>query len=946
MDTVKLTIDERTVEVKKGTSVLEAAEQAGIYIPHLCFVHGLKPYVGCRLCAVEIEGARGLELSCAEPVRDGMIVRTNTPKVLETRRNLLEVIISEHPWKCLTCWRRERCNPLWHCQRDAKVTDRCVMCPRNRDCELQRVVDFVNMRQDDQPFYAVPKTQPIRWKNPFLQYDPNKCILCTRCVRVCAERRHVGALELSHRGYRATISTAFGEELDCEFCGACAEVCPTGAIMEKSRRYTGVPDVSVPTVCGHCGVGCGLQIDVKNGKIIGVTAPESHAVNGNDLCVRGKFGFGYIQSESRLKTPLVKGQPAVNGTAVPVSWEEAIGQVADRLYDIREHHGPDAIAFVGSSRLTNEEGYLLQKLARGLVGTNNVDQAASMFHRGTLDGLGARLGVGAMTNSLADLEKAGCIVVVGNNTANTHPIAALKIKNAVKNHGAKLIVAHPLRTDLDRFATLSLHYKPGSEVALLKGLAAGLLSARGADLEQTAGYADLRASLQGSDAAAVATQTGVASEALQQASKILSEAAGETSPAKAQAGEEKPLPLRPSKPIVLVYGSGLSYAETPADVAAAVANLAVLLDAAGAQVGVAALAADANLQGSCDMGMLPDYLPGRVAIQDDAARARIAHAWLGAQGQLPSKRGLGFREMLEAARNGKLKAMVVVGDDPVTSIPDTAYVSECLTDLPLLVVIDVTATPTAQLADVVLPGVSFAEKAGTFTSTERRVQKLRPAIDPIGDARPEWWVLGQLGKRLAARLGGAAKVQLEYEGPKAIMDEIGALVPTYAGISYDRLEEGGLQWPCPSATSQGTADVLDQANTRLVAVQHESSTAPAASDYPFLLVTEKTLFSDLREPPINGRNLLQVERTDFAELNPVDAVVLGIQSGDRVRVVSPAGSVVARAVWSDRVEQGQVLVPSGVRSEVNGLLKRNGAFVRASRVTVRIEKAIELPVER
>ncbi|MBI3978169.1 MAG: molybdopterin-dependent oxidoreductase [Chloroflexi bacterium] len=966
-DVTNLTIDGQPVQARRGTTILEAAEQAGIYIPHLCFLHGLPPFVGCRTCIVEIEGTRDLELACSEPVREGMVVSTNSKKVLEMRRTVMEVLISDHPWKCLTCWRRERCDPMDTCQREASVDDRCVWCAKNRDCELQMVCDFVDMTWDEPAFYQPPRTLPLQWSNPFVEFDPNKCIYCTRCIRACSEIRAIGALELSYRGDNAIIAAAFNDDLQCEFCGDCAAVCPCAAIMDRPRKFMGTPDKSTYSVCSYCSVGCGVKLDMKDpGKESSIfmfrpdqrqTGLNVYAIGGNpdspvshgELCVRGRYGNEFIHHKTRILQPLQRRPQVDEEREHPLEWEAALDLVANRLADVRSRHGADAIGVLGSTRATNEESYLIQKLARAAIGTNNVDTAASPFHRPTVDGLLASLGVAGATCSLADLESAAnAIFVVGNNTTDTHPVAGLMIKDAVRKRGAQLIVAHPLETtnlnshptlsDLNRFAALWLRYRPGTEGVLLGAIAREVidndLMGAAEPARAVLGFGEWYAGVREVDLERAAEITGVPAASMQKAARLLvgaaltpgpSPACGRGETGRGAGGEGREGPRQP-RPAVLVFGSGLSYEEASPQLVAGAVNLALATGNVGrAGGGVLPLVADNNTQGAADMGVLPDLLPGYQPVGDAAARGRLAQAWFaGANAALPERPGLDFAGMIDAARRGELKALVVVGDDPLRSAPAHGAVREALDRVELLVVVDLLMTETAKLAHVVLPGASFAEKEGTFTNAERRVQRLNQAIDPLGKARPDWWVIAELGNRLAARAGAA--VRFGYSSAADVLHEIGQVVHAYAGITIDRLAARGMQWPCPNASHPGTPTLFADGAGICRFLPVPAPVLSARDGEPALLLA-RTIYTDPRGLGAASKRLSKVLPQDFALLGEADARRLGVEDGDPISLATADGRLETVVRVSQSVPAGIVHLAIDQQGHALDLvgLRRNGA---------------------
>ncbi len=928
MSTVTLTIDGKKVEAPAGSTILEAALAHGIYIPHLCYLEGLRPYAGCRLCLVEIEGFRKkgqLPTACTEPVREGLVVWTNTPHVAQRRREVLELILSDHPDRCLTCPRPQRCPPFSACQRDPVVTDRCVICAKNERCELQEVCDYVGVHQ--QRFYGVRREFPLERTNPFIERDWNKCIACGRCVRACVEIRGVGAIDFAYRGKAMMITTPFEDEMrytNCEFCGQCVTVCPTGALMERVNKYVGYPDHTVPTVCTYCGVGCNIRINLKGAQIVGVSPRDpQNPVNRDNLCVKGHFAYDFIQSSARLTTPLIK-RPS--GTPRKVRWEEALNLVASRLAEIRAQYGPEAIGVITSAKCTNEEIYLSQKFARAVLGTNNVDQCAQLCHTPTLEGLTRAFGSAAMTTSIQQIERAGCIFVIGSNTTETHPIVALRVKWAVKK-GAKLIVANPRQIDLCRFAHFWLRPKPGTDVALINGLLRVILDEELWDAqfvgERCSGFYPLAMALQQYPVEKVAEITGVPAEDIVMAARLI--ATGGRDPRYVM----PPVYYGPLAEVgthgdtdstCILYGTGITHHYHATEAVQALANLAMLTGSLGREgAGLCPLAGQNNVQGACDMGALPNMLPGYQSLDDPDTRRKFEEAW---GVPLPIKPGLNLLEMLEEAKERNLKALYIVGANPMLSAPDLTHVRESLDSLEFLVVQDIFYSETAQLADVVLPAASFAEKDGTFTNTERRVQRVRAAVPAPGEARADWQILSALAQHPRLRREPLPRPHLpapldfsgwEYTHPAAIMAEISRLVPLYGGIAYDRLEAGGLQWPCPHLNHPGTeimyTEGFDHDKGRLIPVDYAPPLEQADEEYPLILTTGRILFHyHTGRMTMRSMGLVKIRPEGFLEIHPDDAAAQGIADGDTVRVTSRRGSVTIRARVTEHSPRGLVFM--------------------------------------
>jgi len=835
---VTLTIDGRPVTVPRGRTVLEAAQAAGVYIPTLCADPDLEPYGGCRLCVVEIENMRGLPTACTTPAADGMVVHTETEAVSEVRRTVVELLIADHPADCLTC-------------------------PQNQRCELQKVAAYLGLTD-----LSLPRTGrqlPVDDSNPFFELDRNKCILCARCTRTCSEITAVGAIDLAYRGYEAKVATFAGKPLFesiCQSCGECVARCPVGALTAKDYE---TPNTEVLTTCPYCGVGCGLYLGIRQGRIVSVRGERDNPASGGRLCVKGRYGISeFVHHPERLTAPLIRR----DGQLEPATWDEALDLVAARLRGYQSHE----IGVMSSAKCTNEDNYVVQKLARAVLGTNNVDHCARLCHAPTVAGLVKSFGSGAMTNSISEVAGANCILAIGTNTTAAHPVIGFEVKRAVRR-GGTLIVANPRDIDLVRHATIWLAHHPGTDVALLMGMMNVIVTEGLEDKDFVTGrcenYDAFVASLDNFTPAAASRITGVPEADIVRAARLYAS--------------------RP--PASILYSMGITQHSHGTDNVMAVANLAMLTGNIGKPgTGVNPLRGQNNVQGACDLGALPGVFPGYQAVTDPKIRAKFEAGWGVA---LPDKPGLAVTEMVEQAARGHLRALYVVGENPALSEPDAAHAQEALANMEFLVVQDIFLSETASRADVVLPGTSFAEKDGTFTNTERRVQRVRQAVAPVGEARPDWLITCQL----AQRLGGKG---FDFTDPAEIIDEIAALTPIYGGISYLRLEAGGLQWPCPTPEHPGTPILHTAQFTRgrgqFMPLTYKPPAELPDDDYPLVLTTGRSLFhwhTGTMSRKVSGLNAFMGE--GLLEINPDDADALNIADGEMVQVSSRRGSITARA---------------------------------------------------
>jgi len=762
----------------------------------------------------------------------------------------------------------------------------CLVCESSGGCELQDLAYRYDLDKRTRRYQApVQELADEDTSSPVLAYDSSKCILCERCIKACDEIQGKEILSYAYRGLSAVViagPNAWAES-DCDGCGECVQLCPTGAIREKldaqpPRRWEMRP---VQTTCSYCGVGCQLDLWVHNGRIAKITGSDA-VPNFGSTCVKGRFGHTYVQKDDRLTHPLIRR----NGELVEASWDEALDEVAKRLTAIKSEHGPDAIAGLSSATCTNEENYVFQKFMRACVGTNNVDHCARLCHASTVAGLAAAFGSGAMTNSIEEIEFADCILVTGSNTTETHPIIANLIKRAVRYHGAKLIVIDPRKIDLVRHASLWLRQRNGTDVAWINGLMHVILSEGLHDeafiADRTENFDAFRESADAYPPERASEISGIPVDALVEAARVF---AGSGSSA-------------------IVYSMGITQHTHGTDNVLSLANLAMLTGNVGKpSSGVNPLRGQNNVQGACDLGALPNVCPGYQAVTAAETQSKFEQAW---GSKISPTVGLTIVEMMHAAHDETLKGMVIMGENPMVSDPNLNHVEEALNALDFLVVQDVFLTETAQLADVVFPAASFAETDGTFTNTERRVLLVNKAIEPPGEARQDWEIIGDL----ATRMG----YPMSYANAAEIMDEIAEVTPIYGGISHRRLREGELQWPCPSTDHPGTKFLHEDRFTRGLGRFHAVEYIPSAElpndEYPIILSTGRILHH-FHTGSMSRRSeaLNAYENEGYIEIHPADLSALGLSDGDSIKVITRRGSIVTTARETERVAVGSIFAP-------------------------------------
>ncbi len=863
---VTLEIDGRPVTVPAGTSVMRASVEAGIPIPKLCATDSLEAFGSCRVCLVEIEGRRGYPASCTTPVEAGMKVRTQTPKLADIRRGMLELYISDHPLDCLTC-------------------------AANGDCELQDVAGQVGLREVR---YGYQGENHLDLKkdesNPYFAYDPSKCIVCNRCVRACEETQGTFALTIDGRGFASRVAAGQNEDFmdsECVSCGACVQACPTATLTEKTVIMMGQPTRSEITTCAYCGVGCGFKAEMQGDKVVRMVPWKDGQANHGHSCVKGRFAWGYATHKDRILKPMIRKK--ITDPWREVSWEEAINYAASEFRRIQQQHGRDSIGGITSSRCTNEETYLVQKLVRAAFGNNNVDTCARVCHSPTGYGLKQTLGESAGTQTFDSVMKADVIMVIGANPVAAHPVFASQMKRRLRQ-GAKLIVADPRTTDMVRGAHYEADYhlklKPGTNVALISALAhvivtEGLVNeAFVAERCDAQSFADWKAfvSRPENSPEAMADITGVPADTLRAAARLY-----------ATGGNA-----------AIYYGLGVTEHAQGSTMVMGIANLAMATGNIGREgVGVNPLRGQNNVQGSCDMGSFPHELPGYRHISDATTRTLFESAW---GVTLNAEPGLRIPNMFEAALDGSFKGLYCQGEDIVQSDPNTQHVAEALSSMECIVVQDLFLNETAKYAHVFLPGSSFLEKDGTFTNAERRISRVRKVMPAKGGYAD--WEVTQL-------LANALGYPMNYAHPSEIMDEIARLTPTFHGVSFDKLDRlGSVQWPCNEHAPEGTPimhiDQFVRGKGRFIITQYIATDEKVTQRYPLILTTGRILSQYNVGAQTRRTENVRWHSEDRLEIHPHDAEERGIKDGDWVGIESRSGQTVLRATITENVQPGVV----------------------------------------
>ncbi len=862
---VILDIDGVLVIVPEGTSVMRAASKAGVQVPKLCATDTLEAFGSCRLCLVEIEGRRGFPASCTTQVQQGMKIRTQTPKLAQLRRGVMELYISDHPLDCLTC-------------------------PANGNCELQDMAGVVGLREVRYGFKGANHLEAEKdASNPYFTFDPSKCIVCSRCVRACEEVQGTFALTVEGRGFDSVISAGGKDfmESECVSCGACVQACPTATLMEKTIIDKGQPDHVVKTTCAYCGVGCSFRAEVKGNEVVRMVPEKTGRANEGHSCVKGRFAWGYATHKDRVTTPMIR--KSVDDPWQVVGWAEALRYAASEIKQVQAKYGQGAVGGITSSRCTNEETWLVQKLIRAGFGNNNVDTCARVCHSPTGYGLKATLGESAGTQDFESVDYTDVIVVIGANPTHGHPVFASRLKRRLRE-GAQLIVIDPRSIDLVRqphvAAAFHLQLRPGTNVAIANALAHVIVTEGLADDAfararcDVAQYDKWRAFVAEDRNSPEATEaiTGVPAASVRGAARLF---------AGARNG-------------AIYYGLGVTEHSQGSTMVIAIANLAMCTGNLGRPgVGVNPLRGQNNVQGACDMGSFPHELPGYRHVSDAGVRATFEDLW---GVVLDPEPGLRIPNMFDAALEGTFKAIYVQGEDIAQSDPDLRHVDAALRAMECVIVQDIFLNETSKFAHIFLPGATFLEKDGTFTNAERRIGRVRKVM-PSLSGMADW----EITCALAQELG----YPMHYDHPSQIMDEIASLMPTFTGVSYARLDElGSIQWPCNAATPDGTpimhVEEFVRGKGNFMVTEFVATEERVTPMFPLLLTTGRILAHYNVGAQTRRTENVRWHAEDVLELHPHDAEERGIRDGEWVSLRSRVGETRLRAQLTERVQPGVV----------------------------------------
>ena len=859
---ISILIDNKEVLAELGSTILETAIKNNIDIPYLCYDPRLKPEGACRLCIVEIIGINDPVASCSYKITQRIEVKTNSPHIYNMRRDIIELILENHDSSCMTC-------------------------DNDGNCKLQDLAYKYNVnglsrtsKNNDAEFC---KTDPA------IEFNNDKCIKCGKCAQICNDVQNNGALYMHSRGMNSHISTAFAcnlENSSCEHCGQCISVCPTGAIREK--KFKGVvrnKDLTlVKTTCPYCGVGCqiNLNVDKRINRIIKVTSDINYIPNNGNLCIKGKFGMDFVSDKKRLTDPLIKK----NGEFHKVSWNEAIEYIAKNFKEIIEKYGNKSIAGLASAKCTNEDNFVFQKFFRTVFKNNNIDHCARLCHSSSIAGLRKSIGSGAMTNSIEEFNHCDCIFIIGSNTTEAHPIISLKIKEAVKNNNTKLIVADPRRIDIAKIANIYIQQSPGSDVALINSMLYVIIKenliAKDYIKNRTSGYEDIAKFINGKFSPENTEKiTGISPNLIRSAARLYAK----------------------SEKSSIVYSMGITQHISGTDNVLSLANLALLCGKIGKpSTGINPLRGQNNVQGACDMGALPSFLPGYQSLDDANIIKKFNLAW---NTNISTEQGTTATELMEKIEGDKIKALYIMGENPAMSDPNLNETKKMLKKCEFIVSQDIFLTETSEVANVILPSKCFAEKDGTFTSTERRINRVRKAVKAPGNALDDWKIVTMIAKKMNYRM--------EYLNSNEIIKEIASLIPSYSGINYKRISKVGLQWPCTN-NNKGTQYLHNGKFPNGLGIFHivdyKNPGEMIDDNYPFIITTGREL-NQFHTGTMSRKSEIIHQLSPYcsAEINKFDAIENKIKTNDIIEIATKRGKILCKVKITSRIKKGLIFIP-------------------------------------
>ncbi len=868
---INISIDNKTIETEAGENLLQVALDAGIDIPHLCYHKKLSPTGACRMCSVKIDDQKGLVMACTLKAEDGMKVTAFDDEIETARKHTLEYLLSEYNSKT-----------------DGTYHDEVMELARHYgiDTEEKRSIpnihSMIETRVDD--------------SSPVLTYDASKCIKCFRCIKACDEVQGKNVLSYADRGLTSYIVAGNGiwADSECDGCGECVQLCPTGALIEIPHRNEinlNEIDKKIITTCPYCGVGCQIELSVNDNKILRSDGVEGILPNDGRLCVKGRFGYDFVDSDERLTHPLIKE----NGNFRKASWDEALNLIAEKFSGIKNAFGGDALAGYASAKCTNEDNYIFQKFVRMAFGTNNLDYCTRLCHASTVTAMLKSIGDGAGSNSIEDFETTDCLFVTGNNIIETHPVTATYVKAGARK-GQKIIVCDPKWTPLVKHADLWLQQRLGTDVALLNGIIRQIIK----DNDYNKAFIEKR--VDGGMKAFEELKTLV--------EKYTPEYTEEITRVPAENIIQAARMYARAETAMIATGMGMSQQTSGTNNVFSLINMMLITGQIGRErCGIDPPRGQNNVQGATDVGVSPVVFPGYIPIDDESNRKRIASLWNTDFDALPGEKGLTTVEIMHEAHNGKIKGMYIMGENPMVTDPDLNHTAEALEKLDFLVVQDIFHTETTPYADVILPAASFAEKDGTFVNSDRRVLRVRKAVESPGEAREDWKITHEIAARMGADLG-------TYQSASDIFDEIAQAAPIMKGISYDRIEHQGIQWPCPDKNHPGTSTLfLDKFNTesgkaKLNPVDHTEPSEQADGDHPFILNSGRILYQ-YHSATMSRKNgsLNAFANESYVLMNPVDADNHKFRTGDKVILKNKRGELITNLRVSGEVAIGELFMP-------------------------------------